>query len=471
MKTVIFPEVLARVAKLPGTAIPAEGRTLRELVNAICERHAELRAHLFYQNDSFKEHFLLTANGGLVDPDSELPEGCEVDIMLATSGGLDVDQLSNEEIKRYVRHITLPNVGREGQLRLKKARVLMIGTGGLGSPISLYLAAAGVGTLGLIDFDVVESSNLQRQIVHGTSTLGLPKVESAKRRLLDINPDIRVIPYNCALNADNALPLIAEYDLVVDGSDNFATRYLINDACVMLEKPFVYGAIYRFDGQISVFNHQDGPCYRCLFPKSPPPELAPNCSAGGVIGVLPGVVGMIQATEAVKLILGIGEPLSGRLMRFDALSMRFNEIRFAKRADCPACSANPSITSLREEQQVCASSLSSQPLLAADAYIEPKALQRILHERREDAVLLDVRDANECEVCALEGSLNIPLGELDQRLDELDKDKTYYVVCYGGGRAERAASRMLEASIGNTFVLEGGIKRWVRDVDPSMPIY
>jgi len=471
MKMVVFPEVLARVAKLPGTQISAEGRTLRELINNICEQHADLRGHLFYHNDNFKEHFLLTANGALIDPDSELSEGCEVDILLATSGGLDLDELSNAEIKRYVRHITLPNVGREGQLRLKKSRVLIIGTGGLGSPVALYLAAAGVGTLGLIDFDIVESSNLQRQIVHGTSTLGLPKVESAKQRLLDINTDIRINTYNSALSVDNALALIGEYDIVVDGSDNFATRYLVNDACVLLNKPFVYGAIYRFDGQMSVFNYQGGPCYRCLFPQSPPPELAPNCSAGGVIGVLPGVVGLIQATETVKLILNLGKSLSGRLMRFDALEMRFINVNFNKREDCAVCSANPSITALTHHEFACSTAPAQEPLLTADCYVAPKALQQILESRSAWDIVLDVRDANELEVCALQGSLNIPLAELGARIDELDKDKTYYVVCYGGVRAERAVNILRESSIAKAFVLAGGMKGWVRDIDPEMPIY
>jgi len=389
--------------------------------------------------------------------------------LLATSGGMDIDTLSNEEVQRYVRHITLPGVGREGQLNLKKAKVLVIGTGGLGSPISLYLAAAGIGTLGLVDFDVVESSNLQRQIVHGNSTLGMPKVESAKQRLLDLNPYIQINAHNTALDTDNALELVGAYDLVIDGTDNFDTRYLVNDACVQLGKPLVYGAIYRFDGQISVLNYKGGPCYRCLFPKAPPAELAPNCSAGGVIGVLPGVVGMIQATEAIKLLIGIGEPLSGRLMRFDALAMKFSEIRFKRRADCPCCS------DLRHSETVapatCADAVPSQPSLAAERYIKPQVLKQVLEHPSSADVLLDVRDASELEVCKLPGVVHIPLAELDGQLASLSRDNTHYLICYAGTRAEQAASTLLAAGFANTKVLQGGMKHWVRDVEPDMPLY
>lgn len=471
MNVVIFPDVLARVAKLPAARVEGEGRTVRELVEGICEQHAVLREHLFYGNAQIKEHFLLTANGELVDVDSELAPGVELDIMLATSGGLDVDELSNDEVRRYVRHITLPDVGRQGQLRLKKSRVLVVGTGGLGSPVSLYLAAAGVGTLGLVDFDRVESSNLQRQVVHGTSTLGLPKVESARRRLEDLNPGIQIHAHDCAITPDNAMRLVGDYDLVVDGTDNFGTRYLLNDACVLLRRPLVYGALHRFDGQMSVFNHQDGPCYRCLFPKSPPAELAPNCNAGGVIGVLPGVVGLIQATEAIKLILGIGEPLVGRLMRFDALSMKFSEIRFKRRADCPTCSPSRTDRELQvEEPVVCASSQMSESTLPTDFFVSPRELQLSL-ARGEKLQLLDVREPNELEVCRLPGSLNLPLGELEARLAELDRERPLYIVCYGGTRAERAAQLLLSAGFTGLRVLQGGIKAWARDVDHDMPLY
>ncbi|MGC6369703.1 molybdopterin-synthase adenylyltransferase MoeB [Pseudomonas sp. K2I15] len=469
MNAVSFPDILVRVAKLPASTLEGAGSTLREVIENLCTEHPQLRAHLLYENNQLKEHFLFTAEEELIDANDRLPESAKIEVLLATSGGMDVDQLSNEEVQRYVRHITLPGVGREGQLNLKKARVLIIGTGGLGSPISLYLAAAGIGTLGLVDFDVVESSNLQRQIVHGNSTLGMPKVESAKQRLQDLNSHIQINTYDTAFNTDNALELVGAYDLVIDGTDNFETRYLVNDACVQLGKPLVYGAIYRFDGQISVLNYKGGPCYRCLFPQAPPAELAPNCSAGGVIGVLPGVVGMIQATEAIKLLIGIGEPLSGRLMRFDALAMKFSEIRFKRRADCPCCS------DLRHSQAiapaVCADALPSQPSLAEERYIKPRVLKQLLEQHSKADVLLDVRDASELEVCKLPGVVHIPLAELDGQLANLSRDNTHYLICYAGTRAEQAASTLLAAGFANTKVLQGGMKHWVRDVEPDMPLY
>ncbi|WP_350614501.1 molybdopterin-synthase adenylyltransferase MoeB [Pseudomonas sp. HY7a-MNA-CIBAN-0227] len=469
MNAVSFPDILVRVAKLPGSTLEGAGSTLREVIESLCERYPQLHEHLKHKNDQLKEHFLYTANGELLEPDDKLVKPTEIEVILATSGGMDIDPLSNEEVQRYVRHITLPGVGRKGQLNLKKAKVLIIGTGGLGSPISLYLAAAGIGTLGLVDFDVVESSNLQRQIVHGNSTLGMPKVESAKQRLQDLNRHIQINAHNTALNADNAMELVGAYDLVIDGTDNFETRYLVNDACVQLGKPLVYGAIYRFDGQISVLNYQGGPCYRCLFPHAPPAELAPNCSAGGVIGVLPGVVGMIQATEAIKLLIGIGEPLSGRLMRFDALAMKFSEIRFKRRADCLCCSE------LRHSEQpaaaACADAVSAAPTLAEERYIKPRMLKQLLEQQRSADVLLDVRDASELEVCKLPGVVHIPLAELDGQLDSLSRDNTHYLICYAGIRAEQAASTLLAAGFANTRVLEGGMKHWVRDVEPDMPLY
>ncbi|OZI65285.1 molybdopterin-synthase adenylyltransferase MoeB [Bordetella genomosp. 1] len=472
MKTIIFPEVLVRTAKLGGERFDGTGSTVGELLAGLAEQHPSLRGHLYYENGRFKEHFLVTRQGELVDLDTALSDGDEVEIMLATSGGVGAGTLSNEEVQRYVRHITLPGVGRTGQQRLKQAKVLIIGTGGLGSPACLYLAAAGVGTIGLVDFDVVESSNLQRQVVHGFSTLGMPKVDSAQRRVLDLNPYIAVVTHRCAIDADNAQELIQSYDLVLDGTDNFATRYLVNAVCAKLQKPLVFGAINRFEGQVSVFNLGDGPCYQCLFPNNPPPELAPSCNAGGVIGVLPGVIGLLQATEAVKAILGLGKSLSGRLLRFDALHMNFNEVKFNRRTDCPACSratdANPRLWT---EGLLCQTNAAPSQRLADDHYIDPGRLQQLMESGEESYALLDVRDAGELEVCQLPGVVHVPLSDLGSQLDNLDADKRHILVCYAGTRAERAAMQLIEAGFSKVQVLDGGMKRWAKEIERDMPMY
>lgn len=473
MAKILLPDILVKVTKLPARAFHVEGGTVTEAVNRLCKEHEVLKEHLFHENGQFKDHFLLTVDGELVDTNKPLGSDSSLDIILATSGGLDTpdEELSKDEVERFARHITLPEVGRKGQQKLKNSRVLIIGTGGLGSPVSLYLAAAGIGTLGLVDFDMVESSNLQRQVVHGVSTMGVSKVESAKRRLLDINETLRVETHPTALSVDNARDLISRYDIVIDGSDNFSTRYLVNDACVLLGKPLIYGAIYQFDGQASVFNHNSGPCYRCLFPRTPPPSLAPNCSAGGVIGVLPGMIGIIQATEAVKLLLGLGRSLSGRLLRYDALSMEFGEVKFGKRQDCPVCSANPTITELKQADEVCASEAGSRQPLPPEAYILPRDFKNLLVKGMEGIRVVDVREPNELEICKLENSLNIPLGELEERYGELNKTLPHYIICLGGVRAELAVNLLTEKGLDRVYVVKGGLKRWAQDVDPTMPMY
>ena len=475
MIEVILPDALVKAAKLNNKAFYAEGNTLNEVVKRICSENNELQAHLFHQNGQIKEHFLLTSDGAQITPEESLPADAKINILLASAGGMgsplnpaDIEELSNEEVKRYVRHITLPGVGRDGQSKLKNARVLVIGAGGLGSPVSLYLAAAGVGTIGLVDFDLVELSNLQRQIVHGSNTIGLSKVESAKSRLLDLNPDISVRTHQCRLDEDNALELISEYDLVVDGTDNFNSRYLVNDVCSMLKKPLVFGAIYRFDGQVSVFNYKNGPCYRCLFPQSPPPELAPNCSSGGVIGVLPGIIGVIQATEAIKVIIDLGDILSGRLLVMDALSMRFNEVTYAKRDDCPDCSSErKTIRHTDHAAQCSVEAVVPESVLAQEYYITPKELKT----RIDQYLLVDVRDPNELEVCALPGAVNIPLHDILQQLEQVQGSENKCIVCYSGARAKSAAEALINAGVDNVRVLAGGMKRWVKEVEPSMPIY
>jgi adenylyltransferase/sulfurtransferase len=379
-------------------------------------------------------------------------------------------ELSNEEIARYSRHLIMPEVALDGQKKLKQARVLTIGAGGLGSPLGLYLAAAGVGTLGIVDFDVVDESNLQRQIIHGTSDLGRPKMESAREKIEDINPNVNVEAFEEALTSENALEIFEDFDVIVDGTDNFPTRYLVNDACVLLEKPNVYGSIFRFEGQASVFYAEEGPCYRCLYPEPPPPGLVPSCAEGGVLGILPGAIGTIQATETVKLLLGIGEPLIGRLLLYDALTMRFREMKLRKDRNCPVCGENPTVTELIDYQEFCG-------IPQANAKEETDEVPEItvgeLKERLDngqDVSVLDVREPHEYEVANI-GARLIPLGELPERLIELDKDETLAVHCKTDGRSARAVQLLREAGFQNVYNVKGGITAWSEEIDPSVPKY
>ena len=378
-------------------------------------------------------------------------------------------QLSHEEIRRYSRHLIMPEVGMDGQRKLKEASVLCVGAGGLGSPLLLYLAAAGVGHIGLVEFDVVDESNLQRQIIHGTSTLGKSKLESAKARLRDLNPLIEITGYEEPLTSTNALDIIAHYDIVADGTDNFQTRYLTNDACVMLGKPNVYGSIFRFEGQASVFYAKEGPCYRCLFPEPPPPGLVPSCAEGGVLGVLPGVIGTIQATEAVKLIIGQGEPLIGRLLLYDALEMSFTTLKLRKNPDCVICSDHPTITQLIDYDQFCG-------VVAHDVEAEQgmeitvKDLKRRLDEDGKDLVVLDVRESHEWYITHLDFARLIPKGDLPDHLSELDQTKDYVLHCKSGVRSLEAARLMKSAGF-RVKSLRGGINAWAREIDRSLPQY
>ncbi len=386
-------------------------------------------------------------------------------------GRVDSVSLSGAEIERYSRHLIMPEVATGGQKRLKAARVLCIGTGGLGSPLSLYLAAAGVGTLGLADFDVVDSSNLQRQIIHATADVGRPKTASAAEKLTAINPEIRVIQHDLIIDSSNALDLFADYDVIVDGTDNFPTRYLVNDACVLLGKPNVYGSIFRFDGQATVFFPPHGPCYRCLYPEPPPPDLVPNCAEGGVLGILPGLIGVVQATETVKLILGSGEPLIGRLLLYDALAMSFREMKVRKSPGCPICGPNPSIRELIDYQRFCG----VVPTAAAnhvEAIDEITAIElKGLLKRPERPLVLDVRNPEEVLICRIDGSLVIPLPELPTRMSELDRGRPIVVHCKSGKRSAKAIELMREAGFGRLSNLQGGILAWIQDVDPSLPVY
>lgn len=376
--------------------------------------------------------------------------------------------LTHEEIRRYSRHLLMPEVGLAGQKKLKAASVLIIGAGGLGSPAALYLAAAGVGRIGLVDFDVVDESNLQRQILHGTSWVGKPKLASAKARLLDLNPDITVETHEVLLNSQNALDILRDYDIIIDGTDNFPTRYLVNDACVFLGKPLIYGSIFRFEGQATVFDARVGPCYRCLYPEPPPPGLVPSCAEGGVFGVLPGVIGAIQATEAIKLIIGQGEPLIGRLLLYDALSMQFRELRLRKNPACPVCGENPTIRELIDYEAFCGVRVIEEHVTEFD--ITPRELKAMLERDGQQIVLLDVREPHEWEICHLEGAVLIPLRELPEQLHRLDPTREYVVYCKSGARSAQAA-RILQSAGLRVKHLRGGINAWAREVDPSIPVY
>jgi len=382
-------------------------------------------------------------------------------------------QLSNEEIARYSRHLIMPEVALDGQKKLKSARVLTIGAGGLGSPLALYLAAAGVGTLGIVDFDIVDESNLQRQIIHGTSDLGRPKMESARDRIQDINPNVSVEAFEEALSSENALEIFEDFDVIVDGTDNFPTRYLVNDASVLSGKPNVYGSIFRFEGQASVFYAKEGPCYRCLYPEPPPPGLVPSCAEGGVLGILPGAIGTIQATETVKLILGIGEPLIGRLLLYDALRMSLREMKLRKNPNCPVCGENPTVTELIDYQEFCGI---PQAQRAEDVDELPEIGVQDLKEKLEAGervAVLDVREPHEYEVANLEaqGAKLIPLGELPERLAELNQNDEIAVHCKTGGRSARAVKILQNAGFGNVYNVEGGITAWSEEIDPSIPKY
>jgi sulfur-carrier protein adenylyltransferase/sulfurtransferase len=379
-------------------------------------------------------------------------------------------KLSRDEIQRYSRHLIMPEVGLEGQLKLKRARVLMIGTGGLGAPLGLYLAAAGVGHLGLVDFDVVDSSNLQRQVTFTTADVGKPKSEAAKARLSALNPAIEIVAYETRLTSDNALELFRDYDIIVDGTDNFPTRFLVNDACILLGKPNVYGSIFRFEGQATVFGYPDGPCYRCLYPEPPPPGLVPSCAEGGVLGVLPGIVGSIQAMETIKLILGTGEPLVGRLLLFDALAMRFRELKLKKNPDCPMCGNHRTITKLIDYEEFCGIRGEEAPAMT-DGIPEITARElKARQDRGEKVFILDVREPHEYQICNLNGKL-IPLGELPRRVNELDSSVEMVVHCRSGKRSADAIHFLQTAGFKKLWNLKGGVLAWSDEVDPTMPKY
>jgi adenylyltransferase/sulfurtransferase len=397
---------------------------------------------------------------------AEVPDGSDVRIIPSIAGGSA--NLSPEEFIRYSRHLSLPEVGIEGQKKIKSAKILVVGAGGLGSPVSLYLAAAGVGTIGMVDFDVVDESNLQRQVLFGMEQIGKSKLQSAEERLKNLNPYTKINLHEVALSSENALDIIKNYDIVVDGTDNFPTRYLVNDACVILGKPNVYGSIYRFDGQVSVFNYDSGPCYRCLYPSPPPPNLVPSCAEGGVLGVLPGIIGTMQANETLKLILGIGEPMVNRFLLFDALTFEFSELKIQKNDACVVCSDNPSVTNLIDYKQFCGVDSVTHKIDYEE--MEVTELDKLL-KNGSSPTIIDVREEFELEISKIDGARHIPMNQVPKRLDELNAETDYVIICRTGVRSAQICEFLANQNFKSVTNLTGGINEWAKKIDSSLPIY
>jgi adenylyltransferase/sulfurtransferase len=491
-----IPTVLRKYAG-ERSRIEVEGDTLDALLRNLREAHPDLRKHLYDEAGAlrtFVNVYLNDENIRDLDGSRGIREGDELSIVPAVAGGAETrvtggsaeretqgepqgvgrDQappsrpapFSPEEMNRYSRHMIIPEFGVEGQRKLKEGSVLLVGTGGLGSPLAYYLAAAGIGRLGLVDFDVVDYTNLQRQIIHTTGDVGRSKLESAREKIAAVNPFVTVETHETRLTSGNALDILAGYDLVVDGTDNFPTRYLVNDACVLLGKPNVYGSIFRFEGQASVFDARRGPCYRCLYPEPPPPGMVPSCAEGGVLGILPGIIGTIQANEAVKLLVGLGNPLLGRLLLFDALEMEFREVRLSKDPGCPVCGENPTVTRLIDYEAFCGVGDAPAPL-PAGSEISVGELAAV----RDRVLLVDVRDPHELDIARISGAVNIPLGQFRDRFEELDRNADIVVHCRSGVRSARAAAILREAGYPRVRNLTGGILAWSDEIDPSVPKY
>ena len=457
-------------------SIELAGATVGQVLDGLMAAHAGLKQHLLQDDGRLRNFVNLYLNETdirhLESTATPVRPGDVLTIVPSIAGGAPVTQtepqLSHAEVLRYSRHLLLPEVGIGGQRKLKAARVLTIGAGGLGSPLSLYLAAAGVGTIGIVDFDAVDLTNLQRQIVHGTSTLGQPKLESAEARLTDLNPNVRIEKHETRLSSQNALEILREYDIVVDGTDNFPTRYLVNDACVLLGKPNVYGSIFRFEGQASLFYAKQGPCYRCLYAEPPPPGLVPSCAEGGVLGVLPGIIGSIQALETIKWIIGAGDSLIGRLVLFDALKLRFRELQLRKDPACPICGDGPSIHELIDYEAFCG--IGAEPSYAGPE-ITAEELRQELDEKESGLVLIDVREPHEWEIAHIEGAQLIPLGQLPERLSELDGHAEIVTHCHHGARSMKALGILKGAGFNRVRSLAGGIDAWADRVEVGMPRY
>ena len=464
-------------------SVEVSGGTVGELLADLTHRYQGLRKHLYTDEGRLRNFVNVYLNDEdiryLQREQTPVKPGDSLSIVPSVAGGAPAvtapasPDLSQEEFRRYSRHLIMPEVGVDGQRRLKAGSVLCIGAGGLGSPAAMYLAAAGVGRLGIVDFDVVDYSNLQRQLLHGTPDVGRSKLDSAKDRLHALNPNVQIDTYETSLSSENALKLFEPFDVILDGTDNFPTRYLVNDACVLSGKPNAYGSIFRFEGQASVFGVKEGPCYRCLYPEPPPPGLVPSCAEGGVLGVLPGIIGVIQATESIKLILGIGEPLIGRFLIYDALKMRFRELKLRKDPECPVCGTHPTVTKLIDYQQFCG--IRPEPQMESvsamnDWEITPVELKSRL-DKGEDLFILDVREPSEYQINRIPGSTLIPLGELPRRYQELPRDREIIAQCKMGARSAKAMEYLKTVGFTKVKNLRGGILEWIDKVDPTQPKY
>ncbi len=483
MAKVLIPTPLRQfTAKQDAVTVP--GGTVGEVLSALTSQYPDLRKQIFNDEGKLRSFVNVYLNDEdiryLSKDGTAAKDGDTISLVPSIAGGSTVAAppseeaaLTKDEILRYSRHLIIPEVGMEGQQKLKAAKVLLVGAGGLGAPLGLYLAAAGIGKIGIVDFDVVDFTNLQRQVIHSTADVGRKKIDSAAEKMQGINPHLTIVKHETALSSENALGILKDYDLVVDGTDNFPTRYLVNDACVLLGKPNVYGSIFRFEGQATIFAYEGGPCYRCLYPEPPPPGLVPSCAEGGVLGILPGTIGLIQATETVKLILGIGEPLKGRLLLYDALAMRFRELKLRKNPECPVCGEHPTITKLIDYHQFCGVPSPSAPAQEAsvdEGEIEVTEVKAKL-DRGDQFVLIDVREPHEYKICNIPAAKLIPLGEVPRRLHELDKDADIVIHCKSGMRSAKACGILKQAGFQHVRNMKGGILAWSDKVDPSVPKY
>lgn len=491
----IFIPTPLRIYAENQTAVDVGGSTVGEALRDLVGRYPSLKQHLYNEKEELRQFVNVYRNDDdiryLNREETTLNDGDELSIVPSIAGGVEIVEtargparvarasahasLSSEEVQRYSRHLTLPSFGMDGQKKLKAASVLLVGAGGLGSPLALYLSAAGVGKLGIIDFDVVDETNLQRQVIHGTSDVGRKKLDSARDKINDVNPFVDVETYEAALTSENALDILKDYDVVADGTDNFPTRYLVNDACVLLGIPNVYASIFQFEGQVSVFGADGGPCYRCVYEEPPPPGLVPSCAEGGVLGVLPGLVGTLQATEVIKVLTGIGEPLIGRLLMIDALDMSFRTLKIRRNPECPVCGEHPTVTELIDYQAFCGIPTNTDGPAPAEDEVVPEITVRELKERLdrgERPFILDVRKAYEYDIANLGGTL-IPVDELESRLDEITnhRDDDIIVHCRSGARSARAVRMMKERGFNKAVNLKGGVLAWSDEIDPSMPKY